>query len=93
MKLKPVGNRVVVSLIEEELPTQNGIILPNSVKGPVNQGKVLAVGGCDNLIDSALKVGDVTYFLENAGASLKIENEDYLIIDVKDILAIDEDKH
>jgi chaperonin GroES len=91
MNLKPLGNRAIISLIEEGnfSTQQSGIIIPDTVKGNLNQGKVMAIGDCKQ---SALNVGDLTIFSENTGVKVKIKNENYLIINEQDILAVVTDK-
>ena len=91
MNLKPLGNRAIISLIEEGnfSTQQSGIIIPDTVKGNVNQGKVMAIGDCEQ---SVLNVGDLTIFSENTGVPVKIKNENYLIINEQDILAVVTDK-
>jgi len=86
MKIRPLGNRAVISLIEESNETyQNGIIIPDTVKGMVKRGKVVAVGDRDT---SRLRVDEVIIFSENTGLSIKLVNENYLVIDEEDILAV-----
>lgn len=87
MNLKPLGNRAIISLIDEGnfSSQQGGIIIPDTVKGNLTQGKVLAIGDCKQ---SVLNVGDLTIFSENTGVPVKINNENYLIIDEQDILAV-----
>jgi chaperonin GroES len=91
MNLKPLGNRAIISLIEKDnfSTQQRGIIIPDTVKGNLNQGKVIAIGDSEQ---SALNVGDLTIFSENTGVTVKIKNENYLIIDEQDILAVVTDK-
>lgn len=91
MNLKPLGNRAIISLIEEDSVSthQKGIILPDTVKGKLIRGKVLAIGDHEQ---SVLNVGDVTIFSENTGLPIKVENQNYLIINEQDILAVVDDK-
>jgi chaperonin GroES len=91
MNLKPLGNRAIISLIDEGnfSSQQGGIIIPITVKGNLTQGKVLAIGDSEQ---SVLNVGDLTIFSENTGVPVKINNENYLIIDEQDILAVITDK-
>jgi len=91
MNIKPLGNRAIISLVDEGnfSDQQGGIIIPDTVKGNLTQGKVLAIGDCEQ---SVLNVGDLTIFSENTGIPIKINNEKYIIIDEQDILAIITDK-
>jgi chaperonin GroES len=87
MNLKPLGNRAIMSLIDKGnfSSQQGGIIIPSTVKGNLTHGRVLAIGNCEK---SVLNVGDLTLFSENSGVAVKINNENYLIIDEQDILAV-----
>lgn len=91
MNLRPMGKRILISLIEggNFSTEQGGIILPDIVKGNLKQGKVFAIGDCEH---SVLNVGDITIFFENISIPIKINNENFLIIEEKDILAVVTDK-
>jgi chaperonin GroES len=91
MQLKPLGNRAIISLLDDGSfsSQQGGIIIPDIVKGNLSQGKVLAIGDSEQ---SVLHVGDLTLFSENSGVAVKLNNENYLIIDEQDILAVITDK-
>ncbi|NLN29338.1 MAG: co-chaperone GroES [Firmicutes bacterium] len=93
MKLKPLGDRVVVKPIEQEETTAGGIVLPDTAKEKPQQGEVLAVG-TGKLLDNGervpleVKVGDKVLYAKYAGTEVKIEGETYLIMRESDILAI-----
>lgn len=93
MDLKPIGNRVIVSLVEEMSTTQNGIIIPDTVKGNLKRGKIIAIGNSGNEVGSDLKVEDVIIFSENTGAQINVKNINYLILNAQDILAIHENNY
>ncbi|MFO8060840.1 MAG: co-chaperone GroES [Bacillota bacterium] len=92
MKIKPLGDRVVVKVIEDEEVTSSGIVLPDTAKEKPQQGKVLAVGSGKTL-DSGEKVplevceDDVVIFSKYAGTEVKLKGEEVLILSERDILA------
>ena len=92
-KLHPLGDRVVISPLAREEMTQSGIVLPDTAKEKPQEGKVIAVGpgalndeGKRNPMD--VKVGDKVLFAKYAGTEFKLDDEEYLIVGQKDILAI-----
>jgi chaperonin GroES len=91
--LKPLGDRVVVKVIEGEEKTSGGILLPQTAKEKPQEAEVLAVGPGKLLEDgkrSAMEVreGDRVIFAKYGGTEVKSQGEEYLIISEKDILAI-----
>jgi chaperonin GroES len=93
MKLRPLGDRVVVKPVEEEERTPGGIVLPDVAKEKPQQGEVVAVGpgelnerGERNPMD--VKVGDRVIYSKYAGTEVKLGEEEYLILRQSDILAI-----
>src|SRR5690625_2726911 len=95
MKLKPLGDRVVVKPIEQEETTAGGIVLPDTAKEKPQQGEVLAVG-TGKLLDNGervaldVKVGDKVLYAKYGGTEIKQDGETYLILRENDILAISE---
>ncbi|TRL68141.1 co-chaperone GroES [Staphylococcus haemolyticus] len=94
--LKPLGNRVIIERKEQEQTTKSGIVLTDSAKEKSNEGIVVAVG-TGRVLDNGEKVapevkeGDRVVFQEYAGSEVKRGDETYLILNVKDLLAIIED--
>lgn len=91
--LKPLGDRVVIRVLEQEEKTASGIFLPDTAKEKPSQGEVVAVGPGkvqDNGGRVALdvKVGDKIIFSKYAGTEVKYEGTEYLIVSERDILAI-----
>ena len=92
MKLKPLGNRVVLQYQEAEAKTQSGIFLPDSAKEKLQEAVVMAVGsgrgddGKDN--EMQVKVGDRVICSKYAGTEIKFEGEEYTIVSQSDIIAI-----
>jgi chaperonin GroES len=91
--LKPLGDRVVIELVESEEKTASGIVLPDSAKEKPQEGKVVAVG-TGRVLDSGEKValevavGDRIIFSKYAGTEVKYEGTEYLVLRESDILAI-----
>ena len=91
--LKPLGDRVVIRVLEQEEKTASGIFLPDTAKEKPSQGEVIAVGSGKLLDDGKrlaldVKVGDKIIFSKYAGTEVKFEGTDYLIVCERDILAI-----
>jgi chaperonin GroES len=91
--LKPLGDRVVIELVESEEKTASGIVLPDSAKEKPQEGKVVAVG-TGRVLDSGEKValevaeGDRIIFSKYAGTEVKYQGTEYLILRDSDILAV-----
>jgi chaperonin GroES len=93
MKLRPLHDRVIVKRLEEEEKTGGGIIIPDTAKEKPQQGRIIATGKGRTLetgkvIPLAVKDGDRVLFGKYAGADIKIEGEEHLIMREEDILAI-----
>lgn len=91
--LKPLGDRVVIELVESEEKTSSGIVLPDTAKEKPQEGRVVAVGTgrvLDNGEKVALEVkeGDRIIFSKYAGTEVKYDGKEYLIIRENDVLAI-----
>src|SRR6476661_3762027 len=91
--LKPLGDRVIIELVQSEEKTASGIVLPDTAKEKPQEGKVVAVGTgrvLENGERVALEVaqGDLIIFSKYAGTEVKYEGTDYLILRESDILAV-----
>ncbi|KXH78542.1 co-chaperone GroES [Sporosarcina sp. HYO08] len=91
--LKPLGDRIVIELIEAEEKTSSGIVLPDSAKEKPQEGKVVAAGTGRVLengqrVELEVKEGDHIIFSKYAGTEVKYEGNEYLILRESDILAI-----
>lgn len=91
--LKPLGDRIIIELVETEEKTASGIVLPDSAKEKPQEGKVVAVGTgrvLENGERVALEVaeGDLIIFSKYAGTEVKYEGTEYLILRENDILAV-----
>ncbi|MDI3480378.1 MAG: chaperonin GroES [Tepidanaerobacteraceae bacterium] len=92
MNIKPLGDRIVIKVLEKEEKTKGGIVLPDTAKEKPQKGEVLAVGSGE-IIDGQkvpleVKVGDKIIFSKYAGTEVKIDDEEYLILRQSDVLAI-----
>ena len=92
MKIKPVGDRVVIKNLEAEETTCGGIILTNSAKEKPVMAEVLAVGPGGNVdgkdITMNVKVGEKVIYSKYAGTEVKLDGEEYIIVRQSDILAV-----
>ncbi|MGG5254752.1 co-chaperone GroES [Neobacillus sp. SM06] len=91
--LRPLGDRIVIELVESEEKTASGIVLPDSAKEKPQEGKVVAVGTgrvLDNGERVALEVsvGDLIIFSKYSGTEVKYQGTEYLILRENDILAV-----
>ena len=84
--LQPLGARVLVKITPEETTTKSGLVLPDTAKEKPQRGEVVAVGDDEEMINVA--VGDKVLFPKYTGTEFKIEDEDYLVIESGDLLAI-----
>jgi chaperonin GroES len=85
INIKPLGERVVVKPIEEQNKSLGSILLPEKSKEKSNQGEVIAVGKQEN---EELKVGNKVLYSKYSGTEIEFDNEKFLILEKKDILAI-----
>lgn len=91
--LKPLGDRVVIELVETEEKTASGIVLPDTAKEKPQEGKVVAVG-TGRVLDSGervaleVNVGDRIIFSKYAGTEVKFDGKEYLVLRESDILAV-----
>ncbi|MBV9309347.1 MAG: co-chaperone GroES [Solirubrobacterales bacterium] len=92
MKLKPLGDRLIVRAIEEEETTASGIVLPDTAKEKPQKGKVLAVG--DGKVDDSgrrtpvdVAEGDEVLYSKYGGTEIKVDGEELLVLRESDVLA------
>ena len=91
--VKPLGDRVIIRVLEKEEKTKSGIFLPDTAKEKPSEGEVIAVGAgkvYDNgqRVAPEVAVGDKVMFSKYAGTEVKIDGVDHLVISERDILAI-----
>ena len=92
MKLKPLGDRLIVRAIEEEETTASGIVLPETAKEKPQRGEVLAVGDGARDDDGEripldVAVGDTVLYSKYGGTEVKVDGEDLLVLRESDVLA------
>ncbi|MGO4988096.1 MAG: co-chaperone GroES [Gallicola sp.] len=92
MGLKPIGERIVIKMIEEqEAKTSSGIVLPNSAKEKPEVAEVVAVSEeilNDDDTKDVIKVGDKVVYSKYAGTEVTIKDEEYIVVKLDDVLAI-----
>jgi chaperonin GroES len=93
LKVRPLGDRIIVKRLAEEEKTKSGIIIPDTAKEKPQEGKVMAVGN-GKILDNGQKValevkaGDKIIFGKYAGSEIKIDGEEYLIMREEDVLGV-----
>ena len=93
MKLKPLGDRLIVQAIEEEETTASGIVLPDTAKEKPQRGKVLAVGDGrfdedgDKRIPLDVDEGDEVLYSKYGGTEISVDGDDLLVLRESDVLA------
>lgn len=93
MNIQPLGDRVVIKVLESEETTKSGIVLPDTAKEKPQEGEVVAVGSgrvsdTGEKIAIEVAVGDRVIYSKYAGTEVKYDGIEYLILSERDILAI-----
>jgi chaperonin GroES len=93
MKLRPLGDRILVKRIKEEEKTKGGIIIPDTAKEKPQEGKVVAVGkgkvaDDGKLVAPEVRAGDKILFGKYSGSEIKLEGDDLIVLREDDILGI-----
>ena len=92
MKLKPLGDRIVLKQLEAEEKTKSGIVLPSQAKEKPQEAEVVAVGP-GGMVDGKevkieVKIGDKVIYSQYAGTDVKIDGDEFVIVRQNDILAV-----
>jgi chaperonin GroES len=93
MKLKPLGDRLIVKPVEEEETTASGIVLPDTAKEKPQKGKVIAVGDGkwdedgDKRIPLDVAEGDEVLYSKYGGTEVTVEGDELLVLRESDVLA------
>ena len=92
MNLQPLGDRLIVEVLEEEESTVSGIVLPDTAREKPQRGRVLAVGPgsrdeSGNFVAMDLAEGDEIVFSKYGGTEIKVGVDEYLILRELDVLA------
>jgi chaperonin GroES len=93
VKIKPLGDRVVLQAEVKEETTRSGIVLPDTAKEKPQEGRVVAAGpgrrlDSGELVPLDIKVGDRVLFAKYAGTEVKLDGAEYLIVREADVLAV-----
>ncbi len=93
MNLKPLGDRVIVKVLEAEEKTASGIFIPDNAKEKPQQGEILAVGPGKysekgDRIPVELGVGETVLFAKYSGTEVKYQGEELLVLKESDVLAV-----
>ena len=93
MKLKPLGDRLIVKPLDEEETTASGIVLPDTAKEKPQKGEVLAVGDGarndeGNRIPLDVSEGDTVLYSKYGGTEVKVDGDDLLVLRESDVLAV-----
>ena len=93
LKLRPLGDRVVVEPLEAEDKSKGGIILPDSAKEKPQKGKIVAVGAertddKGKLVPMQVKDGETVLYGKYAGTEITVDGKEYMILKEEDILAV-----
>jgi chaperonin GroES len=93
MKIRPLGDRVIVKRVEEERKTASGIVIPDAAAEKPDQGEIVAVGNGKMGDDGKLrpmnvKVGDKVLFGKYAGQTFKMDGVEYMTMREDDIIGV-----
>ncbi len=93
MNLSPLGDKIIVTIADAEEQTESGIVLPESAQERPQQGNVTAVGPGRRLkggkiVMSPVHVGDRVIFAKYTGSEVKLEGQEYLIVEGDDLLGV-----
>ncbi len=94
VSIKPLEDRILVQPLDAEQTTASGLVIPDTAKEKPQEGKVVAVGPGrfddegENRIPLDISVGDVVIYSKYGGTEVKYNNEEYLILSARDVLAV-----
>ncbi len=93
MTIKPLGDRVLVKIVDEDEQVRGGIIIPDTAKEKPQQGEIVAVGpgkATDDgkVLPMNVKEGNIILFGKYAGTEVKVEGEELMIMNESDIFGI-----
>ena len=91
--IRPLGDKVVVKIVEADEMTAGGILLPDTAKKKPTEGEIVAVGSgardeSGKLVPLDVKVGDRVIYSKYGGTEIKHGGQEYLILSARDVLAI-----
>jgi len=93
MKVQPLGDRILIEVLEAKDKTKGGIILPDTAKEKPQEAKVIAVGKGKvsedgKVVPLEVKIGDKILFGKYSGTEITVDDKEYLILKEEDVLAI-----
>jgi len=93
MKIKPLGDRIVIKALEAKEQTRGGIVLPDSAKEKPQEAEVIAIGEGrktdeGKLIPLTVRIGDKVLYGKYSGTEITVDGEEYTIIKEDDVLAV-----
>ncbi len=93
LNIRPLGDKVIVKRVDAEEMTAGGIVLPDSAKEKPKRGIILAIGNGRLLDDGTrsqmqVKKNDEVIFTSYAGTEIKVDGDEYMIMDESDILGV-----
>jgi chaperonin GroES len=93
MKVRPLGDRLLVKRVKEEEKTKGGIIIPDTAKEKPQEGKVVAVGKgkmteAGKLVVPEVKAGDTILFGKYSGSEVTLDGEEHLIMREDDVMGV-----
>jgi chaperonin GroES len=93
MKIRPLGDRILVKRIKEEEKTKGGIIIPDTAKEKPQEGKVVAVGKGKvtedgKIVAPDVKAGDKILFGKYSGSEIKLDGDEHIVLREDDILGV-----
>jgi chaperonin GroES len=87
MNIKPIGKRVLIKPMKEEEKTAGGIYIPETAKEKKKQGIVMDIGTVKDDQELPMKKGDIVLYTGYSSEKLEVNGEEYLIVNLKDIIA------
>ncbi|MFV9631766.1 MAG: co-chaperone GroES [Methanosarcinales archaeon] len=87
MKIKPVGDKILIKPIEEEERTASGIYIPDTAKEKKKQGIILEIGNIKDEKKCPIKVGDTVLYTGYSSDEIEIDGEIFIILSIKDVIA------
>jgi chaperonin GroES len=93
MKIRPLGDRILVKRIKEEDKSKGGIFIPDTAKEKPQEGRIVAVGKgkvteAGNLVAPEVKAGDTILFGKYSGSEVKVDGEEHMIMREEDVLGV-----
>lgn len=88
MNITPLGDRVLVKVLETEEKTASGIVIPDSAKEKKAEGEIVAIGDGEKVVKLKIKTGDIVLFGKYSGDDVEVDTVDYKILKEEEVLAV-----